>query len=171
MPAPTKPVLENLYSVSEAAIRLGLRDLEDPSKKGEKWLRDGVNRDGFPCHRMAGQLMFSDTDLAVIAERHRNKAEARGRYTRRTHRKPAANVPPVADETEFRRWTPKEVVEKQLLPYRTVRSLREKCYRHEVHHHKDGGRITFTAEDIRLENARTAVTPQSVPAQRKTRAA
>lgn len=72
-----------------------------------------------------------------------------------------------AEEIELVRWTPEEVVEKQLLPYRTVRSLREKCYRHEVHHHKDGGRITFTAEDIRKENARTAV----VPAQRNNRAA
>jgi hypothetical protein len=63
------------------------------------------------------------------------------------------------DEAEFRRWTPEQVVEKQLLPYRSARVLKEKCYRHEVHHHKDGGRITFTAEDLRKENERTAVTP------------
>lgn len=67
-----------------------------------------------------------------------------------------------AEEIELVRWTPEEVVEKQLLPYRSVRVLREKCYRREVHCHRDGGRITFTAEDIRRENERTAV----VPAQR-----
>lgn len=73
----TKTVLENFYNVSQAAIRLNLRAENDPSKKGEKWLRDGVNRkpeEGtpFPCTRMAGQLMFSDSDLAWIAENGRN---------------------------------------------------------------------------------------------------
>ena len=64
-----------------------------------------------------------------------------------------------AGEAEFRRWTPEEVAEKQLLPYRTARSIREKCYRRELHHHSDGGRITFTAEDLRLNNAASAVEP------------
>ncbi len=63
------------------------------------------------------------------------------------------------DEAEFRRWTPEEVVELQLLPYRSVRVLKQRCYRREVHHHLDAGRITFTADDLRKENARTAVTP------------
>lgn len=88
------PVLERYYTVAEAAVRLNLRPErkdteEEESKKGEKWLRDGVNRpeDGskgpkFPCHRMAGKLMFSDSDLAVIAEHSRNTPERRGRRRR-----------------------------------------------------------------------------------------
>ncbi|MGW1796905.1 hypothetical protein ACWCQN_13060 [Streptomyces sp. NPDC001984] len=62
-------------------------------------------------------------------------------------------------EAEFRRWTPEEVVELRLLPYRSVRVLRERCYRREVFHHRDGGRITFTADDLRRQNERTAVEP------------
>ena len=89
--APTaKPVLENFYSVSQAAIRLGLRDEDDASKKGEKWLRDGVNKLGWPCHRLAGQLKFSDSDLAKIAEINRNKRDGRtGPRRRRVARKAA----------------------------------------------------------------------------------
>jgi hypothetical protein len=86
--APDKPVLENFYSVSQAAIRLGLRDEDDNSKKGEKWLRDGVNKLGWPCHRLAGQLKFSDSDLAEIAEINRNKRDGRtGPRRRRVTRK------------------------------------------------------------------------------------
>jgi hypothetical protein len=93
MATPTKtkpaPVLENFYSVSQAAIRLGLRDEGDPSKKGEKWLRDGVNLLDWPCHRLAGQLKFSDSDLAVIAEKHRNATHHRS-TPRRTRKRVAA---------------------------------------------------------------------------------
>jgi hypothetical protein len=74
-PTPTEPVLETFYDVSQAAIRLGLREPNDTSKRGEKWLRDGFNRpeDGskgrqFPGRYMAGRLKFSESDLAVIAE-------------------------------------------------------------------------------------------------------
>ncbi|MEE6264971.1 hypothetical protein ACJ6WD_09460 [Streptomyces sp. VTCC 41912] len=84
-----KPALENFHTVADAAIRLGLRRPDDASNKGEKWLRDGVNRkpaDGkgepFPCHRMAGQLMFSDSDLAEIAAMHRCAPQRRGRKRR-----------------------------------------------------------------------------------------
>lgn len=62
-------------------------------------------------------------------------------------------------EDELRRYTPDEVVEKRWLPYKSARVLKEKCYRREVIHHNDGGRISFTAEDIRRENERTAVLP------------
>ncbi len=69
-----EPVLEDHHTVAEAAVRLNLRKKDDPSKRGEKWLRDGFNRpeDGskgepFPGRYMAGQLMFSDSDLAVIS--------------------------------------------------------------------------------------------------------
>jgi hypothetical protein len=74
----------------------------------------------------------------------------------------ATKTPPIeADkpEDELRRYDPEEVVAKRWLPYKSARVLREKCYRREVIHHNDGGRITFTAEDIRQENARTAVAP------------
>ncbi|MFJ2259522.1 hypothetical protein ACIOKD_14470 [Streptomyces sp. NPDC087844] len=61
-------------------------------------------------------------------------------------------------EAEFRRWTPDEVAALKLLPY-TERMIREKCYRRELHFHKDGGRITFTAEDLRLNNQLGAQAP------------
>ncbi|WHM32408.1 hypothetical protein OH540_21125 [Streptomyces sp. BPPL-273] len=64
---------------------------------------------------------------------------------------------PAAPEAEFRRWSPEEVVALQLLPYRSARSVKEKCYRRELHHHRDGGRITFTADDLRRNNAAAAV--------------
>ncbi|MEU0991637.1 hypothetical protein [Streptomyces sp. NPDC005953] len=83
-----RPVLETYHNVSEAAVRLNLRKPEDTSKKGEKWLRDGVNKSGFPHTRLAGQLMFSDSHLATIAEMHQNAPQARGRHKRRTTRKP-----------------------------------------------------------------------------------
>jgi len=70
-------------------------------------------------------------------------------------------VRPAQDESEFRRWTPEEVVERKLLPYRSVRMVREKCYRRELFCHRDGGRITFTAEDLRLNNEAGAVQPLS----------
>ncbi|MFE9764659.1 hypothetical protein ACFYPC_09030 [Streptomyces sp. NPDC005808] len=61
-------------------------------------------------------------------------------------------------EAEFRRWTPDEVAALRLLPY-TARVIREKCYRRELHFHNDGGRITFTAEDLRLNNQLGAQAP------------
>lgn len=60
-------------------------------------------------------------------------------------------------DEELRRMEPEEVVARKLLPYRSARALREKCYRREVIHHNDAGRITFTADDIRRENERTTV--------------
>lgn len=63
------------------------------------------------------------------------------------------------EETDLRRYSPEEVIENRWLPYKSARVLREKAYKHEVHCHKDGGVITFTAEDIRMENARHAVAP------------
>ncbi|MBH0242072.1 MULTISPECIES: hypothetical protein [Streptomyces] len=79
MAAPTKPtlVLEKHYNVKQACDRLGLSDPEDPNdKRGQKWLRDGVNQeqDPFPCSRMARQLLFTEADLIEIARRHRNRA-------------------------------------------------------------------------------------------------
>ncbi|MFI2349766.1 helix-turn-helix domain-containing protein [Streptomyces sp. NPDC019443] len=80
----------------------------------------------------------------------------------------ATKTPPIAaDENDLRRYTPEEVIDNRWLPYKSARVLREKAYKGEVHCHKDGGVISFTAEDIRKENDRHAV----VPGQRKTRAA
>lgn len=66
---------------------------------------------------------------------------------------------PVDDEAELRRYTPQEVVEKKLLPYNSVAWLRKKCHARQVIHHNDSGRITFTLDDIRRENARHVVEP------------
>jgi hypothetical protein len=87
------------------------------------------------------------------------------RTRRATAKAPKARNPHILSassaEAEFRRWTPDEVVERQLLPYRSARIIREKCYRRELHHHCDGGRITFTADDLRLNNEASAVQPLS----------
>lgn len=64
-----------------------------------------------------------------------------------------------AEELDLVRWTPEEVVVKQLLPYRSVRLLKEACYRREIYHHQDNGRITFTPDDLRRENDRHQVVP------------
>ncbi|MEV8042402.1 hypothetical protein AB0P02_00975 [Streptomyces griseoluteus] len=69
-----------------------------------------------------------------------------------------------SENAELRRLTPEEVVERQLLPYRSVRVLKQRCYERKVWHHNDGGRITFTAEDLRKEAERTAVEPFAKPA-------
>lgn len=73
-------------------------------------------------------------------------------------------TPAGPDEDELRRWTPEEVIAKRWLPYKSARVLKERCYRHEVICHDDGGRITFTLDDIRRENARTARTPRRAAA-------
>lgn len=78
--------------------------------------------------------------------------------TTATHKPPA---PDPTSESELRRYTPEEVVEKRLMPYGSPRVLKIKAYRREVHHHNDGGRITFTAEDIRLNSVLGAVQPIS----------
>jgi hypothetical protein len=88
-----EPVLENFYNLKQATIRLGLATEDPEDKRGQDWLRRGVNRKPsqgpkFPCHRMAGQLMFSDSDLAEIAALMRNKVDGRSKPRRR--RRPAA---------------------------------------------------------------------------------
>lgn len=83
--------------------------------------------------------------------------KARKKTTPRLAPTPARSK--ATEEAELIRWTPEEVVAKQLLPYKSARSLKEKCYRREVYHHNDGGRITFSPESIRLEIQRSLVTP------------
>ena len=86
--APDEPVLERFYDVKQATVRLGLASEDPDDTRGQKWLRDGVNKQGWPCRRMASRLMFSDSDLAAIAELSRNKPDGRSRPRRR--RRPAA---------------------------------------------------------------------------------
>lgn len=64
-----------------------------------------------------------------------------------------------AEELELIRWSAEEVVALRMLPYTSARVLKEKCYRREVYHHGDGGKISFSAASIRLENERTLVAP------------
>jgi transcriptional regulator with XRE-family HTH domain len=65
----------------------------------------------------------------------------------------------VKEQAELRRWTPQEVIDLQLLPYTSARVLKQKCYRRELWHHRDGGRVTFTAEDLRRNAEQAAVAP------------
>ncbi|MFE9064837.1 hypothetical protein [Streptomyces violaceusniger] len=90
-----KPALENYHTVGQAAVRLNLKTQKEHdagSTKGERWLRDGVNLKGWPCHRMSGQLRFSDTDLAEIAAMSRNAPDKRAGRPRRRRKAPAASV-------------------------------------------------------------------------------
>lgn len=77
---------------------------------------------------------------------------------KRVTRRPTPQRPDTG-EAEFRRWTPEEVVELKLLPYTSARAVREKCYRRELFCHRDGGRITFTTEDLRRNSELGAVEP------------
>jgi hypothetical protein len=78
-PAPTQapePVPERFYNLRRAAVWFDLADPDDPEdKRGQRWLRDGYNRpaDGskgrkFPGRYMSGQLVFSASNLVVIAD-------------------------------------------------------------------------------------------------------
>jgi hypothetical protein len=86
---PTPRALEGYHNVKKATVLLGLATDDPEDKRGQKWLRDGVNLHGWPCHRMAGQLMFSDSNLAEIASMHANATTRRGRTRRATRKKTA----------------------------------------------------------------------------------
>lgn len=90
-PRKTTPrVLEGYHTIKKATELLGLSDPNDPDDKtGQKWLRDGVNLKGWPHQYMAGRLVFSDSDLARIAEISRNTPNRRGR---RSKKPPAAKA-------------------------------------------------------------------------------
>ncbi len=79
--------------------------------------------------------------------------------TTATHATPATDQ---TSESELRRYTPEEVIEKKLMPFSSARVLRLKVRRRELYGHTDGGRITFTAEDIRMNAALGAVQPLAV---------
>lgn len=80
---------------------------------------------------------------------------AKATKTRTPHR------PTPQGAAEFRRWSPEEVVELKLMPFSSVRTLKERCYRRELWHHNDGKKITFTAEDLRRNAQLGAVEPLS----------
>ncbi|KND29664.1 MULTISPECIES: hypothetical protein [Streptomyces] len=89
------PVLENFYNLKQATVRLGLATEDENDKRGQDWLRRGVNRKPgqgpkFPCYRMANQLMFSDSDLAEIAELVRNKVDGRSKPRASRRKRPIA---------------------------------------------------------------------------------
>lgn len=71
---------------------------------------------------------------------------------------------------ELRRYSPEEVAANNWLPW-TARMIREKCQRHLLQHHRDGGRITLTADDIRAYNAASATPPLSKVRNKQRRAA
>jgi len=98
--------LENFYDVGQAAVRLGFKtqaEHDAGSTKGERWLRDGCNRpeDGskgtpFPHRRMNRQLMFSDSDLAHIADMHvygSTQSPRRNSRQRTIRRAPEPRIP------------------------------------------------------------------------------
>lgn len=82
------PQLEEFYDVKAATVRLGLATDDPADERGQRWLRDGVNReiDPFPHHRLGRQLMFSESDLALIAAMHRNAPTRAGRPRTATKR-------------------------------------------------------------------------------------
>ncbi|MGW3594948.1 hypothetical protein [Streptomyces sp. NPDC005167] len=81
-PRKTPPTpLQGFHNVKQATVKLGMATEDPADKRGQRWLRDGVNREHnpFPCHRMSGYLLFSDDDLAEIAAMHRNVPTRAGR--------------------------------------------------------------------------------------------
>lgn len=72
---------------------------------------------------------------------------------------PTKDTTRAMEETALRRWSPQQVVDLQLLPYTSVRTLKAKCHARKLWHHQDNGRITFTAEDIRRNNEAAQVAP------------
>lgn len=65
----TPPVLETYHDVKAATVKLGLATEDPADERGQRMLRDGVNREHnrFPHHRIGRRLMFSESNLAVIA--------------------------------------------------------------------------------------------------------
>lgn len=78
---PNPPALEAFYDVKAATVRLGIATDDPDDESGQRWLRDGVNREHnpFPHHRMNRKLMFSESDLVLIAAMHRNAPARAGR--------------------------------------------------------------------------------------------
>jgi hypothetical protein len=76
-PTPTKTadVLERIYDIKAATVRLGIATPDPKDEDGQRWLRDGFNRptDGskgrkFPGQYMSGKLTFTESQLAEILQ-------------------------------------------------------------------------------------------------------
>lgn len=67
--------------------------------------------------------------------------------TAKATRKPPTEPTPVPIEA-LERFSPEQVIQLGLAPY-TVGTLKKKAQKREIFHHRDGGRITFTREDLR----------------------
>jgi hypothetical protein len=75
IPTQAEPVLDRFYNLKQAAVRLGLATEDPEDEAGQRWLMDGFRRplDGskgrpFPGRKMSGRLIFSESDLATIAQ-------------------------------------------------------------------------------------------------------
>lgn len=93
---PNQPALETFYDVKAATVRLGIATEDPQDESGQRWLRDGVNREHnpFPHHRMNRKLMFSESDLQLIAAMHRNAPTRAGRprtAKKRTPKRPTSS--------------------------------------------------------------------------------
>jgi hypothetical protein len=62
----TPAQLETYYDVKQATVKLKLAEDDPNDWRGQRWLRDGANHNGFPHSRINRKLMFSESDLAVI---------------------------------------------------------------------------------------------------------
>lgn len=81
--------------------------------------------------------------------------------TAKATRKPPAPEP--IDIRTLERFTPEQVEELALSPYKAS-TLRKKAQRYEIHHHRDGARITFTREDLRRNGELGATAPLALGA-------
>lgn len=111
-PTPTtaEPTLDRFYNLKQAAVRLGLATEDPADEAGQRWLMDGVRRptDGskgrpFPGRKMSGRWIFSESDLAVIAqialeetEAARKEADTPPPSTGRPRRSRTARTPALA---------------------------------------------------------------------------
>jgi hypothetical protein len=81
--------------------------------------------------------------------------------------KATRKAPPSAAEQpsieSLQRFTPEQVVELGLTPYR-LSTLKKKAQRREIFHHRDGEKITFTREDLRRNAELGAAAPVAISA-------
>lgn len=81
----------------------------------------------------------------------------------------APEAPPIELDDELRRYTPEQVAAAGWLPW-TARRIKELVYARKIYAHMDGGKITFTREDIRRTSAIGAIEPIRTRAPRKSAA-
>ncbi|CAG6392730.1 hypothetical protein NMG29_06440 [Streptomyces cocklensis] len=82
--------------------------------------------------------------------------------TAKATRKPPVKDP-VIDIRTLERFTPEQVEELKLSPY-TAATLRKKAQRREIHHHRDGMKITFTRDDLQRNADLGATAPLAIGA-------